>query len=540
MPVAQVERAYELSPGSYDIVVRQSLKNLTAAPLNVQWIQLGPTEIPDSTISYGGDMRRLRLGYIPGATSNPTGQVVLADRFLMPHAEAVGKPEPTANGSTFPEQTFWPPTENPEGIQLGFAGLSSRYFSAVVHTLPDTQKRADGLPDKTLHVASKVDRVLLDRDPLNPDAGERIKRVTLALRLTGPTTAVAPSQSLDASMGFYAGPTETAALRADPRTKAMQMENLVLFSMGGPCAFCTFQPIAHLLHSVLVFLHNYLFHDWALSVIFLVVCVRTILHPVTRWSQTNLTRFGKQMAAIGPKQAKLKEKYGHDPKQLQQEIAKLMREENVNYAGMLGCVPAILQTPIWIALYAMISFSFELRHQPAFYGVFQAISGGKWPFLADMSLPDNFIPFGSGFTIPLINAHITSFNLLPLLLGVVFYIQQKYLTPPSASQLTPEQETTQKITKVMMVVMFPVFMYNSPAALTLYFLTNSSLGILESKWIRSHVDRMDAEAEKLKQASNGRRVEPKKPGFFQRMQERIAEVQAQREQMARQQAKKKR
>ena len=405
--------------------------------------------------------------------------------------------------------------------------------------MPETQKRADGLPDKSFRAVSSVDRVLLDRDPFDPDAAERLKQVTMALRLTGPTVAVAPGQTLDTSMGLYAGPTETTALSADPRTKAMQMENLVLFTMGGPCSFCTFQPIAHLLHGVLVFLHNYIFHDWALAVIFLVVCVRTILHPVTRWSQTNLTRFGKQMAAIGPKQAKLKEKYGHDPKLLQQEIAKLMREENVNYAGMLGCIPAVLQTPIWIALYAMISFSFELRHQPAFYGVFQAISGGKWQFLADMSLPDRFISLGAGFTIPFINAHVTSINILPALLGVVFFIQQKYLTPPTASQMTPEQETTQKITKVMMVVMFPVFMYNSPSALTLYFLTNSSLGILESKWIRSHVDRMDAEAEKLKQASNGRRVEPRKPGFFQKIQERIAEVQSQREQMARQKAKKK-
>jgi len=168
----------------------------------------------------------------------------------------------------------------------------------------------------------------------------------------------------------------------------------------------------------------------------------------------------------------------------------------VNYAGMLGCLPMFLQMPIWVALYAMLYFSFDLRHEAAFFGVFQTVSGGSWSFLADLSSADHFIDFGTVlFSLPLFGS-VSGFNLLPILLGVVFFLQQKYLTPPPSPNMTPEQLQQQKIMKVMMVVMFPVLMYNAPSGLSLYFITNSTLGILESRYIRSHVDKEDLEPAK--------------------------------------------
>ncbi len=90
-----------------------------------------------------------------------------------------------------------------------------------------------------------------------------------------------------------------------------------------------------------------------------------------------------------------------------------------------------------------------------------------------------------------------------------------------------------------MVVMFPVFMYNAPAALSLYFLTNSTLGIFESKWIRERVEKQDA-IEKAEREARGPRAkdEPKKAkGFFAKLQERAEAYQKQVEEVRKQQAK---
>jgi YidC/Oxa1 family membrane protein insertase len=195
------------------------------------------------------------------------------------------------------------------------------------------------------------------------------------------------------------------------------------------------------------------------------------------------------MGAIKPEIEKLQKKFGDDPKKMQQEQMRLMREHGINPLQMLGCLPMFLQMPIWLALYAMLYFAFDLRQQPAFYGVFQLFGG--WPFLSDLSSEDKFIPLGGGFNIPLLGTHIDSINLLPLLMAVVFFIQQKYMTPPPSPTTTKEQLQQQKIMKWMMVIMFPLFMYKVPSGLTLYIFTSTCFGIMESRYVRAHIDQLD-------------------------------------------------
>jgi YidC/Oxa1 family membrane protein insertase len=254
--------------------------------------------------------------------------------------------------------------------------------------------------------------------------------------------------------------------------------------------------------------------------------MRTILHPVTRHAQISMQRFGKQMQGLAPKQKKIQEKYANEPQKMREELARLMREEHIQYSSAAkGCITPFLQTPVWIALYAMLFFMYELRHTPAFFGVFQAISQGlfgvKWSFLADLSEPDHFISFGHSYEVwglSFLIGKISGLNLLPLLLGVVFYIQQKYMTPPSSTPLTPEQQQQQKMMKVITVVMFPIFMYSQPSALTLYFVANSTLGIIESKLIRKHAEKHDLLTPRKRPVSPTGREVPRKPGFFAKLQ----------------------
>ncbi|MFG0326204.1 MAG: YidC/Oxa1 family membrane protein insertase, partial [Phycisphaerales bacterium JB037] len=271
----------------------------------------------------------------------------------------------------------------------------------------------------------------------------------------------------------------------------------------------------------------YLVFDWALAVIVLVIIVRSILHPITKWSQIRMQRFAKQMQEVAPKQKKLQERYKDDPQRLRTEMARLWREEGVSPAGMLGCLPMFLQSPVWIALYAVLFYAIDLRQDPAFFGVFQHLFNG-WAFLGDLSQPDRAIYFGGdGFRIPLISAllgPINSFNILPILLGFVFFVHQKYLTPPTSATMTPEQKQQQKIIRIMSVVLFPVIMYNAPSGLALYFVANSAFAIVENKWIRAHMDKHGLlDLEKLKEQRK------KKPTFMQRLQQRAQQIQEQRQ-----------
>ena len=200
-----------------------------------------------------------------------------------------------------------------------------------------------------------------------------------------------------------------------------------------------------------------------------------------------MMKMSKGMQALQPEIEKLKKKYPEGDPQLQQEMFKLYREKGVNPANFLGCLPMFLQTPIWIALFAMLFLAIELRHQPAFYGVFQIISGYQWGFLADLSRPDHFIRFTDqpiALPLPLLGAlDFSALNILPLLMGVMYFAQQKFMTPPAQNEQAAQQQKLMRI----MVLLFPVFLYSAPSGLTLYMLASSTAGMVDSYFIRKHI-----------------------------------------------------
>ena len=512
-PIARVEKRYVLTPNSYNVRIEQRLVNLTDAALKVEWIQYGPVDMPPDLLGYGGDQRRLRFGYLLSPQQDPSRQIVETERSIHRRRSMISKPLDQYG-------RIWPTDRaTSEGLELVWTAMTNRYFAFVAHPTIDPALVASGAPiDKVFHLAQRIDRVLV--------GGATPKDSALVLQLRSGERDIAPNKSLDLGFSAYTGPKWRKTLARSPVYAALGMRKLVVFNFGGPCAFCTFQPLARGLLYFLGFFHDYIFHDWGLAIMFLVVCVRSVLHPVTKKSQISVQRFSKQMQALAPKQKKIQEKYKDDPKKLREEMSRLMREDGVNFTGALGCLPMFLQSPVWIALYAMLFFAFDLRHHAAFFGVFQALSGGSWTFLSDLSAPDRFISVSGGFSVPLMG-RITSINVLPLLLGIVFYIHQKYMQPPPSASATPEQKSQQKIMKVMMVLLFPVMMYNAPSGLALYFITNSTLGIFESRYIRAHIKKLDLEppktkaparkrVENMRARSFGRHAPPSEPKYKQR------------------------
>lgn len=476
--IVRLTRRFILAEHTYDIRVEQTCENLSGEPLDVAWVQYGPIDLPPDFSGYRIDTRRVRYGYLdPGM--GPNSNWVSADGKLQSRASILKRVEKerAESGSAL---LLWPKPETfKDAEDLVWIAQTSRYFGFAIHS----NYKVNSGTSKELELANSV---------YAQQFGEH-----LVLELHSDDVSVAAGDTANFAFASYAGPLGRRELLSGskvnpdpniPEYKALSLNRLLVYNLGGPCAFCTFQPLARALIITLDFLHRYVVFDWAIAIMVLVVIVRTILHPITKKAQISMRIFSEQMQSLAPKQKKIQQKYRDEPKRMQAEMAKLMREEGVNYAGALGCLPMFLQTPIWIALYAMLYFAFELRHQPAYFGIFQSISGGKWSFLADLSTADHFIDFGTSLvTLPLMG-DIRAINVLPLLLGFVFFMHQKYLTPQSATTLSPEQQQQQKIIKVMMVVMFPVMMYNAPSGLTIYFITNSTLGIFESRWIRSHVD----------------------------------------------------
>jgi YidC/Oxa1 family membrane protein insertase len=540
------ERRYELIPGTFRLTITRRTENLSGAPLSVVWSEAGPIDLPEPTTRYGGDKRRVRFGYLEKPEAQAGSTFVTADMDLTGRLTVLGKRTPDEAGYDrwAPEAPLWPtPKTREKGQRLVWTAFTGRYFAVALHPIFDPDSVTAGGAEKLFAGVEQIDRLVL-----NPYLGKKeADKAVMLMRLAEQAETIPAGGAATDAMGVYAGPLLKDDLKGDPLLVSLNLPGLIVYNFGGPCGeMCTFGWLTHVLFAVLSFAHS-VTGDWALAIILLVLVVRTTLHPITKWSQIRLLRFSKQMQSIAPLQQKIREKYKDDPKRQQQEMAKLWQEEGINPAGALGCLPMLLQSPVWIALYATLYFAAELRHEAAFWGFFQSITGGKWMFLADLARPDRMVPLPKAlhFTPPLIGGiygEIRSINLLPVLMGVVFWAHQKYLSPPPSASMTPEQEQQQKIMRVMFPLMMPIFMYAAPSGLTIYFITNSTLGILENKHIRHNAEKkglLDPEkikAEKArKRATKAANTRAPKPGGFMAKLQAMAE---QGQQMQQQKAKK--
>ncbi len=491
-PVLRIERTFTVAE-NFDIALRQRVENLSDESLEIRWWQYGPGDLRVDRARYM-DRRRYRFGVATPASDGglvlqaPSGKGGLIEHQSLEKRKDLG---------------LWPNLRAQERQwSLSWFAVTNRYFGFGVHP----PMAADGSGPLTLD--DRVEQIIHEKSFAPVQAGERARVEEIFVYLASPQRTVAPGEELDLDLGIFAGPLDRKLLGDDPRYSTLRMDGLVLYQMSAFCAICTFQWLAHLLLGFLDFLHASILFDWGLAIIMLVVVVRLILHPITKKSQVGMQRFGKAMGAMRPELEKLQKKYKDDPKRVQMEQVRLMREHGVSPLSALGCLPMFLQSPIWIALYAMLYFAFDLRQEPAFFGVFQAITGGSWAFLSDLSAGDHFF-FELDEPRRFLFFNITGGNLLPLLLGVVFFVQQKYMTPPTAATLSPEQQRQQKTMKFMMVVLFPIMLYSAPSGLVLYIITSSTIGILESRFIRKHVEELD----RAKEAAGGEPERPQRAGL---------------------------
>jgi YidC/Oxa1 family membrane protein insertase len=152
---------------------------------------------------------------------------------------------------------------------------------------------------------------------------------------------------------------------------------------------------------------------------------------------------------------------------------------------LLGCLPMLLQMPVWVAMWQGLQAEVALRQQ-AFLPV----------WITDLSRPDALVSWaGHPLNVPLLSSFvgpITGFNLVPILLGVFMYLQQKLMPMSPTSAASPEQRKQQKMMSFMMTAMFLLIFYNMSSALTLYMMGSIGGGVLESWVIRRHIRHKEA------------------------------------------------
>lgn len=541
-PVLRIERTWRLAERAYGVDLVQKIVNLDGKAHTLSFAQLAQDDVANDGASYMGDGRKFALGYFSDTQDAARKSVQTDDGFV--DRSSIAKEmamDEAARADKYKSLWPWHSIESAADraenaakhgkadTKLAWLGSYNRYFLLALHTpvAADAKDAAGLLPleDRFPSVRTFV-KPHIGQDHEKPEMAQ-----TVQLMLDTGAFTLKGGETKDLSLALYAGPRGNEQLKGGVY-QAIGLDQTVRFRLTESfCGCITFQWLAKGLLAFLTFLHAYVTFDWAVAIIVLVLVVRLLLHPITKKSQITMMRFGEQMKAIQPEIEKIKAKYPGDKEKLSQETMRLYREKGVNPANMLGCMPMFLQMPIWSALYAMLYYAFPLRHEAAFYGIFQHL-GANWHFLSDLSSPDRFITlFDDGqphvFSLMIVQFDYSSINILPLLMTVVMYVNMKYTQTPAT---TDDQRMQQNMMKVMTLVMFPLMLYAAPAGLTLYITASTLAGIVDSMIVRRHVNALKANGTLL---SNGPK-EPPKPGtlrhwFATRMEYAKAVAEAKRD-----------
>ena len=213
--------------------------------------------------------------------------------------------------------------------------------------------------------------------------------------------------------------------------------------------------------NALLFFYTYLGHSFVIAITAFTLVLRLITSPLL----IKQVRASRKMAAVQPMMAELQKKYGGDKERLVQEQQKLYREAGVN--PLSGCLPTLVQFPIWIGLYQSINS--VLADTPL-----ELMNLGKNVYAGFQPIVD-ILPLQSRFLwLNLANPDPTPF-VLPVLVAGTMWLQQKLMTQPSTD---PQQASMNQTMQLMMPLMFGYFTMQFSSGLALYFIISNVIGIV--------------------------------------------------------------
>jgi YidC/Oxa1 family membrane protein insertase len=290
--------------------------------------------------------------------------------------------------------------------RLFWAGVEDRYFISAIVPREAIE---------TTSVTSNFEKI---------DDGSQLLKTSIDV----PVGPILPGNEATSQFGVYVGPKEMDSLKIS----GAYLEKAINYGWFSFIAV----PILHLLKFFYGVVKNY-----GVAIIILTLFAKLLMHPLSRHSMKSM----KAMQTLQPKLKELREKYKNDKERLNAETMHLFRAHKVNPMG--GCLPMLIQLPIYIALYKVLWSSIELYRAPFFW------------FYRDLSAPDPYF-------------------ITPVILGIFMWLQQK-MTPSASAD--PAQAKMMQI----MPLMFTAFMLFLPSGLVLYILVNTATGVLQ-QWMTNN------------------------------------------------------
>ena len=307
----------------------------------------------------------------------------------------------------------------------GWAGITDKYWLAAL------------IPDPTTPVDAAYRYV-----PRNNTERYQVDFVTKA-----PVTA-APGETAALTTRLFAGAKVVQTLdRYEEQYKILHFDKAVDFGY--------FYYITKPIFYALDWLYN-LTGNFGIAILIFTVFAKLAFFPLANKAYRSMSK----MKALGPKQAELRERFKDDPQKIQSEIMALYKSEKVNPAG--GCLPMVVQIPVFFSLYKVIFVTIEMRHAP-FFG-----------WIHDLSVVDPTNVFNLFGLIPIDPgqfSHLLHLGVWPLIMGVTMFLQQK-LNPP------PPDPVQAKIFQFMPII-FTFMMSSFPAGLVIYWSWNNLLTIAQ-------------------------------------------------------------
>ena len=314
-------------------------------------------------------------------------------------------------------------TEVKKFQKIGFSDIDKGKFDYP-------QKSKDGWLAMLQHyfVAAWLPKNGVDREFFTKKVGEKLYTAGIVM----PTGQISPGATASISVPLYVGPQEVDKLAKLAPGLDLTIDYGWLTIIAAP------------LFKVLSYIHGWV-GNWGIAIILLTVLIKLIFFPLSAASYKSMAK----MKVLGPKLQKLKEQYGEDKAKMNQAMMELYKTEKVNPLG--GCLPIVIQIPVFISLYWVLLAAVELRHAP-FFG-----------WIKDLSAADPFY-------------------ILPVLMGATMFLQTK-LNP------TPPDPIQAKVMLYMPLVFSVMFLW-FPAGLVLYWTVNNLLSI----WQQWQINRMTEQA----------------------------------------------
>ncbi len=318
-----------------------------------------------------------------------------------------------------------------------WAGVMSRFYSTVITTKEDSASRL------------WMERFLFEH---KADASKGIEKSATDHAIHGgmslPPVELEPDATRTLEYRIYNGPKiyrDLAAIDTADGNNSRQMNQVMFYGNW-------FGWVSRILINALRVFHDWT-GNWGVAIIMLTVAVRSLLWPLQARSNAQMKKMGK----LSPMVKELQEKYKDEPQKVQVEMMKLYKEYGVNPLG--GCLPLLIQFPIFIGFFTVLKYATELRGEPFIWWV------------KDLSLPDTVATLNLG----LFNLHV---NPLPLLMGLTMFLQMK---------LTPQPATVDKMQQRIFMVMpflFLWFCYDFASALALYWTFTNIFMIFQAQLTR--------------------------------------------------------